>query len=107
MTQYIFTFLTQKGNETLLSAYIQPKAGKNEFAGIFQERLRIRISAPPVEGEANKECINFLSKALGISKSEIKLVRGEQSRQKTFLIARSVDFVALKLNGMGLSDQRT
>jgi uncharacterized protein (TIGR00251 family) len=102
MTQNIFTFLTQKGNETLLSAYIQPKAGKNEFAGLFQERLKIRICAPPVEGEANRECINFLSKTLGISKSEITLIRGEQSRQKTFLIARSVDFVAMKFEGIGL-----
>lgn len=102
MTQYIFTFLTQKGNETLLSAYIQPKAGKNELAGIFQERLKIRICAPPVEGEANRECINFLSKTLGISKSEITLVRGDQSRQKTFLIARSVDYVSKKLEGKGL-----
>jgi uncharacterized protein len=102
MTQYIFTFLTQKGNETLLSAYIQPRAGKNKLAGIFQERLKIRICAPPIEGEANRECINFLSKTLGISKSEITLVRGDQSRQKTFLIARSVDYVAMKLEGTGL-----
>jgi uncharacterized protein len=102
MRPNVFTFLTQKGNGTLLSAYIQPKAGKNEFAGIFQERLKIRICAPPVEGEANRECVSFLSRTLGISKSEITLVRGEQSRQKTFLIARSVDFVTMKLEEAGL-----
>jgi uncharacterized protein len=96
-------FLTEKGTETLLSAYIQPKAGKNELCGIFQDRLKIRICAPPVEGAANKECINFLSKTLGIAKSEIKLIRGEQSRQKTFLIARSVDFIIGKLEEAGLA----
>ena len=103
MAQNAFTFLTEKGDETILSAYIRPKAGKNGFAGIFQDRLKIRICAPPVEGEANRECINFLAKVLGISKSEITLVRGEQSRQKTFLIARPVDYVVMKLEGAGFA----
>jgi len=97
-----FPFLMEKGEQTLLSAYIRPRAGKNEFAGIFQGRLKMRISAPPVEGEANRECIVFLSKTLGIGKSEISLVRGEQSRQKTFLIARGIDFVSAGLVKAGL-----
>jgi uncharacterized protein (TIGR00251 family) len=101
MTANAFIFLTEKGNETLLSAYIQPKAGKNELSGIFQERLKIRICAPPIEGEANRECINFLSKTLGVAKSEIRLVRGEQSRQKTFLIARPIDSIVRKLEAAG------
>ena len=102
MRPELFTFLSAKGDETSLSAYIQPRAGRNQFAGVFQDRLKIRICAPPVEGEANRECIEFLSKTLGVSKSEITLVRGEQSRQKTFLIARTVDFVAAGLERAGV-----
>ena len=95
-------FLTQKEGETLLSAYIQPRAGKSGFAGIFQDRLKIRVNAPPADGEANQECMEFLSKSLGIPKSEIRLTRGGQSRQKTFLISRPFEFVRERLESAGL-----
>jgi uncharacterized protein (TIGR00251 family) len=97
-----FPYLTQKESETLLSAYIQPRAGKSGFAGVFQDRLKIRINALPAEGAANRECIEFLSRSLGIAKSEISLTRGAQSRQKTFLIARPIEFVRQKLEGAEL-----
>ena len=97
-----FAFLSRKEGETLLSAYIQPRAGRSGFAGIFQDRLKIRINALPADGEANRECIEFLSKSLGIAKSEISLTRGAQSRQKTFLIARPMEFVRRKLESAEL-----
>lgn len=99
-----FPFLSEKGGDTLLSIYAQPKAAKNEFAGLFQERLKLRVCSPPVEGAANRECISFLAGVLGIAKSEITLARGGQSRQKTFLIARSLDFVLQKLTDAGVFD---
>ncbi len=86
-----FPFLSEKAGETVLAVYVQPRAGKSGFAGVFQERLKIRISAPPVEGEANKECIEFLAKALGVAKSEVRLAKGGQSRQKTFIISRPLE----------------
>jgi hypothetical protein len=97
-----FTYLSEKAGETLLCAYIQPRASKNEFSGIFRQRLKIRISSPPFEGEANRECVDFLAKTLGIAKSEIKLLKGGQSREKTFLISRPIGFVREKLEGTGL-----
>ncbi|MEM5788021.1 MAG: DUF167 domain-containing protein [Syntrophobacteraceae bacterium] len=103
MSQEPFSFLAIKGDATLLSVYVQPKAGKSELAGIFQERLKVRINAPPVDGEANKECVNFLAGMLGVAKSEISLVRGGQSRQKTFLITRSLDFICEKLKKAGFA----
>jgi len=95
-------FLSEKENMTVLSAYIQPGAGKSGLAGIFQDRLKIRICAPPVEGQANKQCVVFLSKMLGVAKTEIKLIQGEQSRRKTFVIARPGEFVLKKLRDAGL-----
>ena len=101
MAPDVFRYLWEKGGETFLSAYIQPKASRSELSGIFRERLKIRISSPPFEGEANRECIDFLAKTLGISKSEIKLVKGGQSREKTFVISRSMAFVREKLKEAG------
>ena len=101
MAPEVFTYLSERAGETILCAYIQPGASKNELSGIFRERLKIRISSPPFEGEANRECIDFLAKTLGISKSEIKLLKGGQSREKTFVISRSIGFVREKLKEAG------
>ncbi len=76
-------------NGSLLLLYIQPGASKSEVAGLHGDRLKIRIKAPPVEGEANRELISFISSELGISSSKVHLVRGEASRQKDILIEGS------------------
>jgi hypothetical protein len=95
MTPGTFDYLFEKaGNtDTVLCARIQPRAARSELAGSFGGRLKIRVNSPPVEGEANRECIELLAKTLGVSKSEIRLLRGERSRDKTFLISRPIDFV--------------
>jgi uncharacterized protein (TIGR00251 family) len=67
---------------TTIPFYIQPRASKTEVVGFFGEAIKIRIKAPPVDGAANKELIRFLSKALRISKSSIRIATGETSRRK-------------------------
>jgi len=96
-----FAYLSEKAGETVLRAYIQPRASRSEFSGTFRQRLKIRISSPPVEGEANRECIDFLAKTIGVSKSDIKLLKGGQSREKTFVISRPIGFVREKLKKAG------
>lgn len=100
----LFPFLSEKDGDTLLAIYAQPKAARSEFAGLFQERLKLRVCSPPVEGAANRECISFLAGILGIAKSEVTLARGGQSRQKTFRIARPMGFVLEKLKAVGVGD---
>jgi uncharacterized protein (TIGR00251 family) len=84
MTQ--LPFLRESRDGILLEVYVQPKASRNEIVGIHDERLRIRLTAPPVEGEANKECVRFLAKMFGLPKSKLDIVQGHKSRQKTILI---------------------
>lgn len=48
--------------------------------------LLVKITAPPVEGSANKACMEFLADRLGIKKSQISLILGATSREKTFEI---------------------
>jgi uncharacterized protein (TIGR00251 family) len=78
--------------------YIQPGAKKTEIKGEFNGMLKIKISAPPVEGAANKELINFLSKKLKIKKSEIKIKNGQNSRIKTIEIPMDKDNLYKLLN---------
>ncbi len=65
---------------------VQPGASRNEIVGVVDGALRIRLTAPPVEGAANKECIRFLSKKLHIAKSKISIVRGERVRDKVLRV---------------------
>lgn len=76
-----------------LFIYTQPGASKNEVVGFYGEpaRIKIKVKARPVEGEANAEVITFLAKLLGIAKSKIQIERGHTSRQKDLLIDLPVD----------------
>lgn len=60
----------------------QPKASKTELAGEHGDALKIRIAAPPVDGEANRELLRFLAKRLHLPASSIRVVSGESGRNK-------------------------
>lgn len=81
-----------------LHLFIQPKASRNEVVGPHNGELKIKLSAPPVDGKANEELIEFLSELLALPKRQIHLIRGETNRHKTVEIASlSLDEVRLKL----------
>jgi len=63
---------------------VQPSAPRNELLGWNTAgELRIKVAAPPHEGEANKELVRFLAKRFSVPKREIELVSGGKSRTKT------------------------
>jgi uncharacterized protein (TIGR00251 family) len=61
---------------------VQPRASRDAIAGTMDGALKIRLSAPPVEGRANEALIEFLSSILKTSKSAVRIRSGEQSRSK-------------------------
>lgn len=69
-----------------LRVRIQPNAYRDEVVGVVGGSLRIRLTAPPVEGAANKHCIRFLSKILHIAKSRIIILRGERTRDNVIRV---------------------
>ncbi len=71
---------------TLVSLYVQPGASKTAIRGLYQDRLKLSVQSPPVDGAANEAVIGFLSKALKLSKSKIFLISGETSRQKNIWV---------------------
>ena len=75
-------FFRWDGEDLILDCHLQPKASKDEFAGRHGERLKIRITAPPVEGKANAHLLAFLGKAFGVARSQVTLESGELNRQK-------------------------
>lgn len=66
-----------------LTIRVTPRARKTEISGFREDgSLRIRVSAPPVEGKANKELVKFLAKLLGVRKNRIEIVAGAKSLDK-------------------------
>jgi len=74
-------------NSLNIQAQIQPGSSKDQIIGIHNGRLKIKISAPPVDGKANQNLIEFISKALGVSKSKIEILKGRTSKLKTLKIS--------------------
>ena len=68
------------------SAIIQPRSTQNEVLGIHNNSLKIRLTSPPVDGAANKTCVKFLAKSLGVSRSKIRIVAGLNNKNKTIEI---------------------
>ena len=79
-------FYHWQNNDLYLRVRVQPKASKDEFAEKLGDAIKIRITAPPVDGKANKQLINFLAKIFKVTKSEIKIVSGETGRIKQLII---------------------
>jgi len=71
--------------------YIQPKASKNEISGMHGDALKIRLTAPPVDGAANKMCLKYLAKRLSMPMSRLEIISGHSSRTKHVLIKNEQD----------------
>ncbi len=78
--------LRRDGDALLLDCRIQPRASRDEFAGQVGEALKIRITAAPVDGEANAHLVRFLARAFGVPQKQVTILRGLQGRSKTVRI---------------------
>ena len=70
------------GPSATVSVRVVPRSSKEGVVGFEGGIVRIRLNAPPVEGQANAALVRFLSKALGVPKSRIALVAGGKGRSK-------------------------
>ena len=65
---------------------VQPRASRTEVAGTLGDEIKIRVAAPPVDGQANEELVRFLAKLLGVARSAVTIVSGSGSRSKVAAI---------------------
>jgi len=78
--------IRQQENPLWLDLYIQPKASRDQFQGLHGDELKLAITAPPVDGQANSHLIKFLAKQFKVAKGQVTIVRGELGRHKTVAI---------------------
>jgi uncharacterized protein (TIGR00251 family) len=62
--------------------HLQPRASRNGINGVQGDALKLRVTAPPVEGRANKALKKLLAEHLGIPPSRIAIITGQRSREK-------------------------
>lgn len=73
-------------SEARISVRLTPRASSDEIVGWQDDVLRVRVTAPPVDGKANDALARVLAKALGVPKSRVGVVTGAASRDKTVAI---------------------
>ena len=71
---------------TVFKVVVQPRGSNNDIVGLQGDALKIKLTAPPVGGAANKMCIQFLAKALRVPKSDVIILHGKHSRVKKILV---------------------
>ena len=69
-----------------LNLWVQPRASRNEITGFQGDFLRIRVTAPPEGGQANRLCCRLLAEILRIAPSRIEIVDGHKARRKRVLV---------------------
>ena len=79
-------WLSTKANTIVLAIHAQPGAKREGVVGEYNARLKIALTTPPVDGKANAALIKFLSKKLGVPRSNFTLISGDTSRDKRLTI---------------------
>ena len=81
---------------------VVPRASRSAVGPLIGDRLRVAVTAPPVDGEANAAVIDALAKAFGVRRSAIEIVRGERGRRKTVrILGASAEILARLRAGNG------
>ena len=80
------------GTDLLLQLKLQPRAGRDAFAGQQLDRLRVHIAAPPVDGKANNHLVAWLAKQFGVAKSSVRIEVGQSSPLKRVRICAPTRF---------------
>lgn len=91
---------TARPEGALLEVRVQPRARRNEVVGWQGAALRVRVTAPPADGQANAAVIALLAKALGVPRSSITIVSGAASRDKRVQVSgHSLDGLRALVDG--------
>lgn len=81
-----------------MAVHAQPGAKRDAIVGEYDGKLKVALTAPPVDGKANEKLMKFLASELGVAKSVLTLITGDTNRSKRLLVrGMSAADVAAKL----------
>ncbi|MDH3948227.1 MAG: DUF167 family protein [Gammaproteobacteria bacterium] len=76
------SFFSWKNDTLQLRVYVQPKASRDEIVGRHGDYLKVRITAPPIEGKANAHLLKYLARVFGVGRDQIEITAGSKGRHK-------------------------
>ena len=65
---------------------VVPRASRDRLGPVHGERLKVQLTAPPVDGAANEALVALVARALGRARGDVTIVRGETGRKKTLRV---------------------
>jgi uncharacterized protein len=80
-------WMNPRADDVFLDVVVAPRASRTRVMGVHDDRLKIQVAAPPVEGKANEVLVRFLADTLGIAKAQVDIVGGTSSKRKTVRLA--------------------
>jgi uncharacterized protein len=79
--------LREHAGAVTFDVLVQPRASRAKIGPLHDGRLKVAVTSPPVDGEANAAVIELIAKTLGVSKSAVEVVAGTTSRRKTIKVS--------------------
>ena len=70
----------------VFNVFVQSRSSKNKIVGLHGGALKVKVTAPPVAGAANKMCLKFLAKSLAAPRFRLEIISGQNSRTKQILL---------------------
>jgi len=74
---------------------VAPRASRNRILGVHDARLKIQLTAPPVEGKANDALVRFIAEELGVARAQVEIVGGAANKRKTVRLTGVAPHLAL------------
>jgi hypothetical protein len=91
--------LHEEAGAVVFDVKVTPRAARDRVGPLHGDRLKLAVTAPPVEGAANAAVCELLAKALGVPKGQVEIVRGETGGQKTVRVRGVTAAAVLALAG--------
>lgn len=79
--------VTPVGDGCRFAVRVQPRASRTEIVGVQEDVLRVRLTAPPVDGQANAALVQLLAERLGVRRADISIMAGQTGRNKQVEVA--------------------
>ncbi len=74
----------KKGVE--INIHVLPRSSQSKITGLHDDSVKVKLTKPPVDGQANAECCRVAAKFFGVPKTQVSILKGASSKQKTLLV---------------------
>lgn len=79
--------IREVNGEVFFKVRVMPRASRDGVVGIYEDAIKIRLTAAPLEGKANEACRALLAKILSVPRSQVEIFSGHTSRNKVIKVS--------------------